>query len=163
MLTPAHWINPWEGGVRITRGKHVIELGPGIHFKVPLLQRIEKTETAYQTLNLPPQSLTTKDDCAVHLGGVVPYRVKSVVAFFTKIADQDTYLRDKAMSALEDAVSSRRWEDLVRDSAGFKDEITKNIKSAVYGKGYEVDKFHLTDKVRGRAIRLLIGGGETPE
>ena len=175
-LTPCHWIAPWEGGVRITYPRwirtevhpwkkwklpesSVVELQPGIHFKVPGLERVHQTDVASQPLNLPPQSLTTLDGRKVNLSVVIMYSVRSVVWFYTRIADQDSYLRDAALGAVYDVVNNHEMQWCLNNIEELKSEILTRIRGNVRGKGYEIESARLSDLQEGRALRLLIDGG----
>jgi regulator of protease activity HflC (stomatin/prohibitin superfamily) len=161
-ITPCHWINPWEAGVRISYGPmrwwpmrlpEVVELAPGIHLKLPGFQRVHTVVAATQTLNLPPQSCTTADRKKVNVGGVVRYNIRSAIPHFTKIHDQDDVLRDVSMGAIEDAIIRRTLEEVF--DVDVKMEIAKEIRKGVHGKGYEIEEFKWTDRQQHSTIRLI--------
>lgn len=171
-ITPCHWIAPWEGGVRLTYPKwmrwaffntpEVKELQSGIHLKVPGLQRIHQTVTASQPLNLPPQSLTTKDGKKINVGGVVMYNIKSPLWFFTRIHDQDQYLRDAALGAVEEAVADSCLTDCLTAPGPVRADVLSRIRGNVRGKGYEIESFRFSDRQEGKSLRIMFGDGFDP-
>lgn len=174
-ITPCHWISPWEGGVRITyfkptwriwrcfQNEKVVELKSGVHFKIPGIQRVHQTVVASQTLNLPPQSLTTADGKNLNASLVVVYSIKSVVWFFTRIHDQDEYLRDSALRAVGAVVASLRLDEVLGEhQLGAEAAVLAQLKLNIRGKGYDVESVGFSDLQPGRALRILFGEGRDP-
>jgi len=157
-LTPVVWINAWEDGVRFTSfgfGMRTHKLGPGLHFKLPIFQTIEHTETAMTTCNLPPQSLTTRDGKSVGASGVITYSIKDVVPLFTKIVHREDALRDVGLGALAKAVRKRTWPEIIDGMDGIETEVRKAIVDKVRGRGYAIEDFTCSDLATGRTIRLM--------
>jgi len=175
-ITPFHWVSPWERGVRITYPKWirmsvfpwkipeeaVKELQPGIHFKIPGFERVHQTVVASQALNLPPQSLTTSDGRKVNVSVVLMYSIRSVVWFYTRVDDQDTYLRDAALGAVYDVVNSHEMSWCLSNPDELKQEILNRTRGNVRGKGYEIESARISDLQEGRSLRLLLGEGFDP-
>jgi regulator of protease activity HflC (stomatin/prohibitin superfamily) len=175
-ITPFHWIAPWEGGVRITYPKflrynvtrwepasdNVEELKPGIHFKVPGFERVHQTITASQPLNLPPQSVTTKDGRKLNMSGVFIYSIKSVQWFFTRIHDQDDYLRDAGLRAMFQVVSARTMQEIMGDLESTANAVLLQAKQNTRGKGYDLESFGFSDLQEGKSLRILFGEGHNP-
>lgn len=180
-VTPFHWISPWEGGVRISQPKwarkwlfgvitrkgiepidEVVELQPGIHPKIPGLQRVHQTVTATQPLNLPPQSITTKDGKKVNVSGIFMYSVKSVKWFFTKIHDQDSYLRDAGLRALTQTLSTLSLQEILDKPDATASAVLEQAKKNTRGVGYQLESFGFSDLQEGKSLRILFGEGHDP-
>ena len=90
------------------------------------------------------------------------YSVRSVVWFYTRLDDQDNYLRDAAMGAVYDVVNSHEMLWCLHNTEELKQEILARIRGNVRGKGYEIESARISDFQEGRALRLLIGDGAVP-
>jgi len=159
--SPFAWVQPWEGGVRITSAlgwQRIAVVGPGLHVKCPFLQVIETAEVASTTLNLPPQSLITQDDVPVVAGGVVKFSIRDILPLFTRVVDREDVLRDVALGAVFQAVRQRTWAVIVSDRGDMEREIRGAIADQVNVFGFKVERFTFSDLSRCRSIRLLQEG-----
>jgi len=157
-LFPVRWVQPWEGGVRITSFLHwqwVSAVGPGLHFKIPLIQLIEVTDVATTTDNLPPQTLTTKDGRSVTAAGIVKYNVKDVRPLFTAVVNRMDVLRDVSLGAIARVVRERTWDEAQNSVGAMEKEVRDAIASEVNKFGFKVERFTFSDFGVVRTIRLL--------
>lgn len=155
---PVVWVQPWEGGVRITslgRFQRISAVGPGLHFKVPFLQLIELADVAATTINLPPQSLTSHDGRPVTASGIVKYSIKDVRPLFTAVVDREDVLRDVALGAIAEAIELRTWDAIMAQRAEIRREIRGAIAKAVNDYGYKIERFTFSDLGAVRTIRLM--------
>jgi len=103
-------VNQWESGILLRFGKiHGIEesgtatvFGPGLHFKIPMIDKVVKIDTRIQTMDSRPQEVMTNEKKAL----VVDTYVKWVIADFGQF-----YLRtqndfNRAESLLERTVNN---------------------------------------------------------
>lgn len=155
---PVVWVQPWEAAVRITSlgsRQRVTAIGPGLHAKMPFLQLIETADVAATTINLPPQSLTSRDGKSVTAAGIVKYMIKDVRPLFTAVVDREDVLRDVALGAIAEAVEHRTWEELIADRPLVRREVRASITKEVAHYGYKVERFTFSDLSQGRTIRLM--------
>lgn len=68
-------IRPVEKGVVETLGKFTKTAESGVHFLIPLVQRIYKINITEQRVDIEPQSIITKDKLNAEVDGVVYYKV----------------------------------------------------------------------------------------
>ncbi len=68
-------IRPVEKGVIETLGKFTKTAEAGLHFLIPIIQRIYKINVTEQRVDIEPQSIITKDKLNAEVDGVVYYKV----------------------------------------------------------------------------------------
>src|SRR5438105_5724906 len=74
----------YERGVMFRLGRLVATRGPGVVWKIPIVDQIVKVDLRTITLNIPPQEVITKDN--------VPVRVNAV-AYFKIIGPKDAIVQ----------------------------------------------------------------------
>jgi regulator of protease activity HflC (stomatin/prohibitin superfamily) len=119
-------------GVKWKYGKKAIRMDPGLHIYWPLVSDYELIVTARQTLNLPTQSLMTKDKKQVVVGSVIVYRVKDAVeAIGERNWDVDSTLRDITQAAVVEVVASSTLDDLLAGIADGHSDLIKTLTETV--------------------------------
>ncbi|MFC1495807.1 SPFH domain-containing protein [Candidatus Margulisiibacteriota bacterium] len=68
-------IRPMEKGIVETLGKYSKTAEAGIHFLVPVIQRIYRINITEQRVDIEPQSIITKDKLNAEVDGVVYYKI----------------------------------------------------------------------------------------
>jgi regulator of protease activity HflC (stomatin/prohibitin superfamily) len=66
-------IRPFEKGVVERLGKFMRVWEPGLHFLIPFIDRVTKTDMRENVVDVPPQEVITKDNVAVTVDAVVYY------------------------------------------------------------------------------------------
>ena len=70
-------VNPTEMAGKRRLGRVVVDqpLGPGLHFKLPLVEEIDKLQTSLETYKLGRLTVNTVRQSADHRRGRLTYRV----------------------------------------------------------------------------------------
>lgn len=120
-------------GVKWKYGKKALRMDPGLHVYWPLVSDYELIVTARQTLNLPTQSLMTKDKKQVVVGSVIIFRVKDAVeAIGERNWDVDSTVRDITQAAVVEVVASSTLDELLAGMAeGGDSELMKKLTLTV--------------------------------
>jgi len=64
-------IRPYERGIQETFGKYSRFIKPGLGFQIPLMQFIRVRDIREHTMDIPPQSVITKDNVEINVDGVI--------------------------------------------------------------------------------------------
>ena len=90
------------------RGWKPKTLKPGLHFYWPLVTELETFPVVRQPVKLSRQTLTTKDNITVGVSGVVTYRIRDILAFFTNTYEGDDTIEDIALTSITQVVNRKR-------------------------------------------------------
>ena len=153
-LKPAYIVNEYEGAVLLHLGKYKRTDGPGLHWKIPLIEETIVTSMAVTTAQPGSQSLMTKDDQKVVINTVVKYNVKDVKPYLLEIEDRDDVLTDVVMGAVREVVRESAFNEL--DEADNK--IKKKVRSEVGRYGFKIHDVTIVDVSPIETMRLMHDG-----
>lgn len=132
--------------VKFKWGKSTI-INPGWRWWWPITTEVDLHVVVSQPLELPPQTLMTKDGKSVVVGGVALYHVADVRAYAVENFDADKAMGEVAGSAIRDAVVAKTLAEL-QESDGRK-AINKTLmtlaKAELERYGVVIEYFKLTD------------------
>lgn len=144
-----------QGGVKFVRGKCVKVIVPGLAVYWPLVTAVEITHVARQAIDLPNQTLTTRDGRSVIVSGVVVYSIRDVKKFLVDNYDSHAAIAEVALSAVRHVVISSDFESLCRGGrvldARLRAEARKSLKSF----GVDVEYVRLSDLSACRVVSLV--------
>jgi regulator of protease activity HflC (stomatin/prohibitin superfamily) len=94
-----------QHALRFTLGRARAVVGPGLHFKVPLLQKFSVKETKHTTLDLEPQVIQLKDNLVYEIDCKVVYQIVNLRKALIEIDDLVTGLQNRVVMAVQKVVS----------------------------------------------------------
>jgi len=150
-----------HAGVKWRHGSEVRSMAPGLHVYWPLVTEIEVIVVARQTLSLPPQVLTTKDNKKVIVGNVVVYKIRDVVQAIGKINwDVDTTINDITLAAVVSVIARHTLEELLEMVAEDKlnDRLTEATRKELRQFGVFVSRCKLTDFADCKVYKIVTDG-----
>lgn len=104
-------------------------------------------------MNLPEQTITTKDGQSVVVRGVLKYEVHDVATLLLEVDSPQDALSDMSQGFIRDTMVEKNWNEC-NDPEIVKQMATK-IKREAKKWGIEVIALTLTDLALMRSIRLL--------
>jgi regulator of protease activity HflC (stomatin/prohibitin superfamily) len=160
-------IRATERGVKWSLWREPQEMMPGIRFYWPLITDIEVTVVARQTINLPTQSLLTKDGQTVVVGGVVIYKISDVVQAIGKInwSPEDT-AGDITQAAIVEVISGRTSDNILKNISGeVEKQLTSICRKQLRQFGVHVSRAALVDystamQLNHSGVNIMVGGDE---
>jgi regulator of protease activity HflC (stomatin/prohibitin superfamily) len=99
-------INPWELGIRVRFGKHINVLQPGLHLKVPMVHRVYAQNTRLEVVDVPLQTLTTKDGKVLTISVVAGYRIFDIERLYLNIQRVDNTVLSVVMGAVAGCITA---------------------------------------------------------
>lgn len=130
---------------------------PGLHWWWPATSTFENYPTAFQTDNLPSQTVETADGQSVTVGGMISYRISDVGKLLPYCFSPTKAIQTMTLPAIHNVVCRLQWdalrEEQRRGTLGTKLRNEAKKRLAVFG--IEVESVELTDMVRTRAFRLI--------
>lgn len=155
---PVTIINQYEQAVLLRKGKFRRVLNPGWHFlplKMVLLDRVISEVVVTTTLNIPPQSLVTKDDQQVVISTIVKYEIEDIEKYVLKVCDQVDALRDVTQGINKHAIIKKTYDEIRANLRTIDTEITNLVKEEAKEFGIRIKRVTLSDFGKIRSIRLF--------
>lgn len=146
-----------HAGVKFRRGRTVKIMGPGLHWYWPLVTETYITAVVRQTQNLAVQSAVTKDRVSVAISGIIVYKIRDVVAAFTKNWDFNETLEDVSMTAILPYVLGKTYDELVSEisSGEAQTNLTLIVRRALKRYGVAVASVGLTDFTKAVSLNHI--------
>jgi regulator of protease activity HflC (stomatin/prohibitin superfamily) len=148
-------LEPYQRGVRIRLGRWVVELGPGLHFVIPL--RVDNCiveNVVIETMRLKPQSLTTRDGKSIVVSSVVTFTIEDIRKFLLEVEGRNTIIEDSGYGATSNFVMHRSWSELnAMEDVG--NELAKVVRRQCKRYGVNVLTVQVVDFIQCRSIRLM--------
>ena len=145
-------------GILLRLGRFKKVLKPGFYWKIPFADHIMTHHIVWQTMNLHPQSLTTKDGKGIVLKGIIKFRVFDIKKFLLEVWDSTDAIGDMCMGIIRDEAMNHKWLEIIssenKDSK-FDKVISKEAKKEAKRWGIEIDTITMIDMAEITSIRLF--------
>jgi regulator of protease activity HflC (stomatin/prohibitin superfamily) len=116
-----------QHALRFTLGRARSVVGPGIHFKIPLLQTFKVEETKHTTLDLEPQVIQLNDNLVYEVDCKVVYQIVNLRKAKIEVDDLVTGLQNRVVIAVQQIVS-RKDRSTVTDVDALCEEIRAELR-----------------------------------
>lgn len=147
-------IQPWEKGIRVRFGKNIKKLESGIYFKIPYFDSVYVKECRLKMLQLPIQTLTSKDNQTITINTCLGYSIADIEKLYNTICHPEGTVSNIAMSEVSEFVSKN---DLATINVSV---LESNILKAlnIYDFGIKLEYFKITNFAVVRTFRLIQDG-----
>jgi hypothetical protein len=115
LSVPFQWwvvVAPWERAVRARGGKHASVLGPGLHLKIPFLDRVSLVSVRTRMLSSTGQTMRLRDGRSVTVNIAVQFSIADVLRLFETISNPETTILLSAQAAVARAMLSQDGESV---------------------------------------------------
>jgi regulator of protease activity HflC (stomatin/prohibitin superfamily) len=108
------WITiaPWESALRVRVGRTAVRLGPGVHFRVPFMDRIFVQATRLRPIFDAGQTVTTKDGKVLTVACVVYYAIQDMLKMYQSVSNPESVLIGRVQGVIARVVTETISEDL---------------------------------------------------
>ena len=152
-ILPVTVIDCYERGIVLRLGKPVRDLGPGLHFIIPIVERVESETVVRQTSYLDVQSLTSADGKPVTLCAIIVYRIADLRRYLLEIDDGETDLQNIVYGLINDHAEATHWKE-IRGTKFNRLLFSDCKRSADDYCGVELISIKWADKATARNLRL---------
>jgi regulator of protease activity HflC (stomatin/prohibitin superfamily) len=126
-------VKQWERVALIRLGRIVkIEDKPGIHFRIPLIDRLYVVDMRMQTIQLKGQTTITKDNISASIDTVVFTKVEDPMKVILQIEDYKDAVAKYAQTSIRDIMGKYSLDDLLMKreevANAFKDKVDELSK-----------------------------------
>lgn len=156
-------IAPWQRAIRLRLGKFHSILEPGLHFYFPFwIDRVVGESVVMETMQIKPQSLTTKDGKTVVVTAVVTFRIEDIRTFLLDVEGRNNAVEDSTYGSISSYVMKKTWEELVAlDDLG--NELTKTVRRQAKRYGVDIISVQIMDFIQCRPLRLITSPTSNPQ
>lgn len=114
LLSGIYTIAPGERGVVRRFGRVVNEVGPGLHYRLPLVERLDRVAMSeVRQVQTGTALALTGDTNLIEVELSVHYIVNDAVAFLFNVNQREQLVRQSAEAALRQAVAARGVDELL--------------------------------------------------
>ena len=152
-VLPVFVIKQYQQGVLLRGGKYKKDVYPGLHLKIPFLDDVDVYPVVTTTLDLPAQSIVTKDGIAVVIKTIVKYKVNNIKVFGIEVGDAIDALSDMTRGINFNTIHRRTWLETCEQD--IEKIITKEAKKESKQWGIEVEKVTISDYSKMNSLRLF--------
>ena len=149
-----------EKAIKFVRAKAKL-VEPGIHVYWPITTQVDVYPVVRQVMDLPVQTVMTKDDTAptgsspVAVGGVVIYSIKDLYMFMVENYDAADSMSEAAQTGVRKAVLAETVQSINEGRVKIDHRLTREVQNAVEAFGVEVEAARLTTFAPTNVISLL--------
>jgi regulator of protease activity HflC (stomatin/prohibitin superfamily) len=115
-----------QHALKFTLGRAQNVVGPGVHFKFPIVQRFRVVETKDTTIDLEPQIIQLRDDLVYEVGAKAVYQIVDLRKALIEIDNLVTGLKNRLVLTVQRVVRAQdraSVRDMARMIATVKEEL----------------------------------------
>ncbi len=128
-------IMPWEQGIRVTFGKKLELLDKGIYFKLPLIHTVYVQERRLRAINLPIQTISTKDGYAITISCSVGYSINDITKLYNTLYQPDMTIQSIVASKVSEHICSISLNEI--SIKKIEEVVTGHLGNLDHGLKYE--------------------------
>ncbi|SKA02215.1 Regulator of protease activity HflC, stomatin/prohibitin superfamily [Pilibacter termitis] len=135
-----------QGEVKVVEsfGKYVRTLDPGLHFLVPVLYNVRQRVSLKQTpLEIPPQSVITKDNVIINIDEALKYHVTDARAFVYDNQDSVLSMVQDCQSNLRGIIGKMDLNEVLNGTEEINQALFASVQHITAGYGLSIDRINI--------------------
>ncbi|MEZ5979449.1 MAG: SPFH domain-containing protein [Planctomycetota bacterium] len=117
-----------QHALKFTLGRAKGVVGPGIHWKWPIVQRFRVEETKHTTLDLEPQVIQLADDLVYEVDAKVLYQITNLHKALIEVDELVTAMQNRIVMAIQGVVS-QQTRDTITDVDAIVGSILEHLRT----------------------------------
>ena len=120
-------------------------LGPGLVFRLPLLDTLVRTDLRVVTLTIPPQEVITRDNVTARVNAVVMFRIVDPVQSVMSVENHAIATSQFAQTTLRSVVGRADLDTLLAHRADLNEDLAHSIAKQTQEWGVEASVVEIKD------------------
>ena len=138
-------------------GKYRVTWSAGLHFKIPLLERVAKKITLKeQVLDYPPQPVITKDNVTMQIDTVVYYRIFDAKLYTYGVVNPVNALANLTATTLRNLVGELELDGTLTSRDTINGKMTAILDEATDQWGIKVGRVELKNIIPPKEIQMAM-------
>jgi regulator of protease activity HflC (stomatin/prohibitin superfamily) len=121
-------------------GRAVGVVGPGVHFKIPIIQRFQVQATKDTTLDLEPQVIQLSDELVYEVGAKVVYQIIDLRKAVIEVDNLVEGLKNRLVIIVQNVVKAQD-RHTIREMARMVDEVKQALRPVEQQWGVKIHEF----------------------
>ena len=146
VVSGVYVVKQWENAAIIRFGRIIkVVKDPGLHLRMPVIDRIQNVDMRIRTLDLKGQSVITKDNISVGIDAVVFMRIEDAEKRILKVRNLIETVARFAQTSMRDIVGRYDLDELLSSREDIAKTLKSNVDSVAKEWGVDVTKIELQD------------------
>jgi len=117
-------VRQYDRAVVFRLGKLKCERGPGIFALIPLVDKMVRVDMRVRELDVPKQTIISKDNVTLEVDAVIYYKVTSAIKAIVEVEDYEAATLLLAQTTLRDILGQNELDTILSD----RDDLNRRIK-----------------------------------
>lgn len=154
-LSPFVVVYPWEKGAKLRLGSYKGTLDCGWHFKIPLVDVVDKVSCSTTTMKGNPQVIGSKV-----FRWTAKFRICSVAAYTINVWDEENFLMDTLTAHCADLVSryANSKTSILQEEPDWGVEwanMLRRCRAECLEGGFELQKLRITEQTSTVSVKVF--------
>jgi membrane protease subunit HflC len=126
-------VNQYERAVVLRFGALVkLDVKPGIHFKVPLVDKVRRFDGRLLTADMSPESFYTVENKRLVVDSYIKWRIKNVDTYYRTTSGDERLAADRLSQRVADGLRNQFGRRTLHDVvSGKRDELMAELKATI--------------------------------
>src|SRR5262245_43673403 len=129
-----------QHGLKFTLGRAGAVVGPGVHWKWPIIQKYAVKETKDTTIELEPQTIQLQDDLVYNVGARAVYQVIDLRRAMIEVDNLVTGLKNRMVLAVQRVVKAQDRQS-IRDLPAMVAQVKSELGAIEEQWGIKIHEF----------------------
>jgi len=148
------FIDEWEEGILLRRGKFVRCVGAGITWHLPFeIDELHVMNVKPGAMELDEQVLTTRDHKSIVISVNLMWSIFDIKRCTIDVEDASDTLQDLALGDVQEMVEATDWDEI--QSKAFRKELKRSIQQQAREFGITVKRVKIANLGVTKTIRLV--------
>jgi regulator of protease activity HflC (stomatin/prohibitin superfamily) len=119
--------------------------GPGLFFIIPFIDQIVRVDLRIRQLDVPKQTIITRDNISVDVDAVIYYHVKDATKAIVEVEDYEAATALIAQTTLRDVLGQNDLDMILSDRETLNQKIQSSLETLTSSWGINVDVVTIRD------------------